>query len=454
MNERAFDRDHLRALRDREVQTFIGSHPKTVELFERSRHLHPAGFHMAWYTEWFPYPVYVSRANGAQFEDVDGNTYFDFCLGHSAALFGHSPEILAESIATTAKSGLTVGLPTEDSLFVSEELTRRFGVGYWQYSLSASDANRWAMRIAREITGRPKVLVFNWCYHGSVDESFITYADGTTSSRPGNVGAPVDPTLTTRVVEWNDTEQLEKALSHGDVALVLTEPALTDMAIVMPEPGFHAALRELTKTYGSYLLLDETHTIQAGCGGLTREWKLQPDFVVLGKPLGGGVPIGAYGMSEEVAHAYEDRIAGRGGPTAGIGIGGSMAGNRLSLAAARITLEKLWTEDAYRVMIPLAQRWAAGAQTAIDRLQIPWHVVQLGTRVCYWFCPMPPRSGAEAAAYGDTDLSRFMHLYALNRGVFLIPFGQNTALMSPCTTPEAVDRHSAVFTEACEELFA
>jgi len=447
------DRARLSELTRREVARFEADHPKSRELFERGKRNLLAGVPMPWMTEWAgPYPVFVDEAQGARFRDVDGREYVDLCLGDTGAMTGHAPKAAVEAIAEQASKGITLMLPTEDSIWVGAEMERRFGLPFWQFCLTATDANRFAIRLARAITGRPKILVYNYCYHGSVDETIATIEDGVPGSRPGNIGPPVNPTETTRVVEFNDVEALEEALAHGDVACVLAEPALTNIGIVLPDPGYHDALRELTRKHGTYLVIDETHCICAGPGGATKAWGLQPDLITVGKPLASGVPAACYGMSAEVADrslAYMDTL-----PTTDVGgIGGTLSGNALSLAAMRATLEHVLTDDAFDGMITLGERWADGVKTSIERHGLPWQVQRLGCRAEYWFAPTPPRNGGEAAAVDDHELARFTHLYALNRGVLLTPF-HNMALMSPATTEDDVDAHSRVFEEMCGELTA
>jgi glutamate-1-semialdehyde 2,1-aminomutase len=396
--------------------------------------------------------VFVDRAEGAHFTDVDGHEYVDFCLGDTGAMTGHAPKEVVDAIAEHAASGITLMLPTEDALWVGEEMARRFGLPFWQFCLTATDANRFTVRLARELTGRPKVLVFNYCYHGSVDETVVTLLDGEVRPRKDSVGPPVEPSLTTRVAEWNDVEGLERELAYGDVACVLAEPALTNIGIVLPEPGYHDAVRELTGRYGTYLVIDETHTICAGPGGYTRAHGLQPDFLTIGKPLASGVPAACYGMSDEVARRVDDRFDRMEITDVG-GIGGTLSGNALSLAAMRATLEHVLTDEAFARMIALAERWTDGVKGVIDRLGLPWEVQRLGARAEYWFSPEPPRNGGQAAAADDHELARFLHLHALNRGVMLTPF-HNMALMCPATVEEDVDLHTQVFGQAAEELLA
>jgi glutamate-1-semialdehyde 2,1-aminomutase len=342
-------------------------------------------------------------------------------------------------------------LPTEDALWVGEELSRRFGLPYWQFALTATDANRFAIRIAREITRRPKILVFNYCYHGTVDETYITLNNGVSGARRGNIGPPVDPAVTTRVVEFNDLPALESALAHDDVACILAEPALTNVGIVLPDPGYWERAQELAKKSGTLLIIDETHTICAGPGGYTRAHGLKPDLLVIGKAIASGVPAAAYGMCASVAEKISAHIHLEDCDTGGIG--GTLAANALSLAAMRATLEFVLTPAAFDRMISLAETWTGGVARAIAAANLPWHVTQLGCRAEYLFRSSAPPNGGEASAAMDFELERFMHLYALNRGILLTPF-HNMALMSPETTPKDVDRHTEVFAATVAELIA
>ncbi len=445
------DRNRLKSLAEREQKRFVAERPKSQAIYERGKKSLLSGVPMNWMVKWAgAFPPVVREAQGAHFYDVDGHRYVDFCLGDTGAMTGHSPFATAKAIEDQVKRGITLMLPSEDAVFVAEELQQRFGLTYWQFALTATDANRFSIRLARQITGRAKILVFNWCYHGTVDETFITlHPDGTSGARRGNIGPPVDPSVTTRVVEFNDVAALEQALAHGEVACVLAEPALTNVGIVHPIPGYHQALRELTRKYGTLLIIDETHTICAGPGGYTRAENLDPDFLVFGKPIAGGVPGAAYGFTQKVAdmilerHSLEDCDTG--------GIGGTLAGNALSLAAMRATLSKVLTKEAFARMIPMAERFAAGVQKVIQDFHLPWHVTRLGCRAEYLFSPNQPKNGTEAHDAMDFELERFMHLYAMNRGVLLTPF-HNMALMSPATTPEDVDYHTKVFREAVREL--
>jgi glutamate-1-semialdehyde 2,1-aminomutase len=438
-------------LLSRELERFEREHPRSRELADRARGSLLSGVPMPWMVRWpGGFPVFAAEAHGARFTDVDGHEYVDFCLGDTAAMTGHSPAPTVRAVAGQAARGITLMLPSEDALWVAGELTRRFGLARWQFALTATDANRFVIRLARELTGRPKILVFNWCYHGSVDETFATLAGASVVAREGNTGPPVALAETTRVVEWNDAEALERELAHGDVACVLTEPALTNIGIVHPEPGFHEALREATRAARTLLIIDETHTICAGPGGFTAAYGLDPDLLTIGKPIAGGIPAAAYGFSADVADRLEAML-----PTderADVnGTGGTVAANVLSLAATRATLAEVLTDEAFERMIALGERFESGVAGAIERHGLPWHVTRLGCRVEYLFRPERPRNGSEAAAGGDPELDRLIHLYALNRGILLTPF-HNMALMSPATTEADVDVHTAVFDEAAREL--
>ncbi len=439
------------ALLERELERFKREHPRSRELAGRARESLLSGVPMPWMVRWpGGFPVFAAEAQGARFRDVDGHEYVDFCLGDTAAMTGHSPKPTVRAVAEQAARGITLMLPSEDALWVGAELTRRFGLARWQFALTATDANRFAIRLARALTGRPKILVFNWCYHGSVDETFATLDRGAVIEREGNVGPPVALAETTRVVEWNDAEAIERELAHGDVACVLTEPALTNIGIVLPEPAFHGALREATRAAGTLLIVDETHTICAGPGGYTAAHGLEPDLLTIGKPIAGGIPAAAYGFSAKVAERLEAMLPTDERADVG-GIGGTVAANVLSLAAMRATLAEVLTDEAFERMIALGDHFETGVADAIERHRLPWHVTRLGCRVEYLFRPERPRNGREAAAGGDPLLDRLIHLYALNRGILLTPF-HNMALMSPATTEADVDLHTRVFEEAVGEL--
>jgi glutamate-1-semialdehyde aminotransferase len=450
------DPSRIASLMERERARFVQEHPRSRALGEQASAAGGpllSGVPMNWMTRWpGDFPIWVTEAEGARLVDVDGIEYVDFCLGDTGAMTGHAPAPTVAAIAREAARGLTTMLPSEDGVGAGQELRRRFGMPYWQFTLSATDANRFVLRLAREVTGRPKVIVHNHCYHGSVDETVATlHEDGSVGPRYGSIGPQVDPALTTRVVEINDVEALERELAHGDVAAVLVEPALTNIGIVLPDPGYHDALRALTLEHGAVLVIDETHTFCCGPGGYTAAHGLEPDAVTIGKPIAGGLPTGAYGLSGELARRVLDTTIWDAADVGGIG--GTLAGNRLALAAVRATLEAVLTDDAFAHMIGLAERFEAGVRDGIAAHALGWHVTRLGCRVEYMFAAHPSRTGAEASAAFDAELDALLHLYALNRGVLMTPFHM-MALMSPATTAADVDRHTAVFEEAAAELAA
>ena len=446
------DRTRLRSLIERERASYARMHPRSAELYASADHLF-GRVPMTWMAMWSGgFPLYLDRALGNRMVDVDGHEYVDFALGDTGAMAGHSPAptVAAVKDRIDTLGGITTMLPTADAEWVGAELTRRFGLPLWSFTLTATDANRWAIRLARLATGRPKILTFAYCYHGSVDEAFaVPGPDGTAVARPGLVGAPVPLDQTTRVAEFNDLEGVEKQLAHGDVAAILTEPALTNIGIVLPEPGFLDGLRELATEYGALLMIDETHTFSAGPGGATALWRLRPDIFVIGKSIGGGIPSGAYGISEEVARAVDAH------PDADLvdvgGVGGTLAGNALSVAAMRATLEHVLTEEAFARMVDLATDFTAGVRATVDRAGLPWSVSQLGARSEYRFASPAPRDGSTSAASADDELDEYLHLYLANRGVLITPF-HNMALMCPTTSAEDVALHTRLFGEAVGEL--
>lgn len=449
---KVLDRTKLEKLLEQEHQQFHKTHPRSFELYQRARKSLQGGVPMLWMIRWAgSFPVFVKDAQGAHFTDVDGNTYMDFCLGDTGAMTGHSPEATVQALEEQGRKGITLMLPYEDSIWVGEELQRRFKLPYWQFALTATDANRFVLRMARLLTNRPKVLVFNYCYHGSVDETLITLdEEGTPIPRPNNMGPQIDPRYTTKVIEFNDIAALETALSARDVAAVLAEPVMTNIGIIHPNPGYHDALRDITRKYGTYLIIDETHTICTGTGGYTAAFALQPDFLTLGKPLAGGVPAAVYGFTEDVSQAFTERLNIDDADVGGLG--GTLAGNALSLAAMKATLQHVLTDEFYARAIQLQERFTAGVETVIKEFELPWIVKRLGNRSEYWFRPTPPRNGGEAFAAIDHELDRYMHLFTLNRGILMTPF-HNMALISPEIKPDDVDYHTKVFREAVQSLF-
>jgi glutamate-1-semialdehyde 2,1-aminomutase len=445
------DRERLQTLYKREEERFVALHPKSGELFEEAKSVMPGGVPMSWMAKWpGKYPLFVERASGARFVDVDGNELIDLCLGDTGSMTGHSPRATVDAIKAQLDRGITAMLPTEDAVAVSQELGRRFRLPLWQFTVSATDANRHAIRYSRLITGKSKIVVIDRCYHGSVDESFATLdADGKTVAREGNIGAPVPLDETTRVVEFNDLESMEAALRHGDVAAILMEPAMTNIGIVLPDEGYLTSVGELAKKYGAVWIIDETHTISVGPGGMTRDLGLTPDVLTIGKSIGGGIPTGAFGMTREIADRIAAKVDREVIDTGGIG--GTLAGNALSLAAMRATLTEVLTEDAFSRMIELGNRWCDGVDSVIKEFSLPWHCNRLGARGEYLFQADAPRTGREAARAGDFELEQYIHLRLLNDGFLLTPF-HNMALISPETSAEDVVAHTRAFREMCREL--
>ena len=448
------DDARLQRLFAEESDRFARAHPRAAQLATRAGGSLVGGVPMSWMQRWAsPVPPYAASARGATITDIDGHQYLDLALGDTAAMAGHAPAPLTRAIAAQLENGATTMLPSEAAIDAAEELTRRFGLPLWQLCLTATDANRFVLRIARAVTKRPKVLVHNWCYHGTVDETFAIAAPGGSAgaaqTRPGNTGPQVDPSVTTRVVEINDLVATEAALAVGDVAAILIEPALTNIGIVLPDPGYHAALRTLATKYGALLIADETHTISLGPGGATAAWSLQPDLLVIGKAIAGGLPGAAYGMRRELAEQIAAELKRDEIDTGGIG--GTVSGSVLSAVAIRTTLREVLTDDAFPQMIATASRWADGAEEVFTRRSVGWSVTRLGARAEYHFTPEAPRSGGEAAAAVHHEMERYLHLHALNRGIIMTPF-HNMALFSPATPSSAADQHSEALDAAVATL--
>lgn len=436
-----------------ELDLFVKTHPASKKLHDKAAGPMMNGVPMSWMKKWpGPYPVYVASAKGAHFKDVDDNDYVDFCLGDTGAMVGHSPDASVAAIKKQLEKGITFMLPTDDAAIAAQTLADRFGLEKWQFTLTATDANRHIIRYARHITGRKKILIHDYCYHGTVDETFANLDDhGQTVSRVNNIGAPVELSDTTWVVPFNDLAAAEVAFASGEIAAALIEPAMTNIGIVLPEPGYLEGLRELATKYDVILIHDETHTLSEGIGGMTRRRNLRPDAVVLGKTIGAGIPAGTFGMTAALA----DRIASSlhlehidvGG------VGGTLAGNALSMAAIRATLTEVLTEDAFEKMEKLCTVWTNDVQEIIDEFNVPWQVSQLGCRAEYSFRATAPRTGKEAADADDFELQQYLHLHAINRGILMTPF-HNMALISPETTLEDVKRHTDHFRDAAKALFS
>ena len=445
------NRQTLKRLTEVEQLRFLSNHPKSGELFQQAKTNMPGGVPMSWMAKWpGGYPIFIAEAKGARFTDVDGNSYIDFCLGDTGSMTGHSPDATVAAIREQAGKGITTMLPTADAAVVSAELARRFGLPLWQFTVSATDANRHVIRYSRLITGRAKIIVIDRCYHGSVDETFATLdAGGNTVAREGNIGSPIALAQTTRVVEFNDIAAMEKALAHGDVAAILMEPAMTNVGIVLPQAGYLAAVQELAKKYGCVLIIDETHTISVGPGGMTADQNLKPDFLTIGKAIGGGIPTGTFGMTQVMADKIKQMVELEIIDTGGVG--GTLAGNALSLAAMRATLTQVLTQANFDHMINLGVRWSDGVDAAIKEFNLPWSCNRLGARAEYIFSKVAPVTGADANKVGDFELEQYLHLRMLNDGFLITPF-HNMALMCPATTAADVDAHTKAFHAMCREL--
>jgi glutamate-1-semialdehyde 2,1-aminomutase len=433
-----------------EQRRYVDAHPRSLQ---RTGH-GIAGFYdgvpMHWMKDWsMPFPFVVESARGATLRDVDGNEYADFCLGDTGSMFGHSPAPVAAAIARQAGKGLTYMLPTEDAIAIGRLLVERFGLPHWQIATTATDANRFALRVAHAVTGRPRILVFNGCYHGAVDETYVRLVDGRAVHRQGLLGQVTDLTQLTRVVEFNDVDALRRELAHGDVACVITEPVLTNSCMVLPEPGFLDQVRHLTRATGTLLLIDETHTISTGPGGYARAHGLEPDLFVLGKPIAGGVPASVWGFTDDVARRLSEVRAQT--PAGHSGMGTTLSANALALAAMRATLEHVMTADAYRHMERLAGLLADGLQAAVDTHGLPWHIVRVGARVEFVCAPGPLRNGTQAEAAHAPALEQAIHLALLNRGCLIAPF-HNMMLVCPATTAAQVARLQDAFAAVTDVL--
>jgi len=414
------ERAAIAALLGRETQAWARRHPRCAELARQGARHFLYGVPMHWMNDWGPPgPLFVRRASGATLECADGHDHVDFCLADSAAMFGHGPPELSAALAARAPDGLGAMLPGTDAPLVGQLLADRFGLPLWQFALSASDAIRFSLRWARAVTGRSLL--------GQVDD------------------APCHA----RVVDFNDAAALERALADGRVACVVAEPVMTNVGMVLPEPGFLQRLRELCTASATLLLLDETHTFSSGPGGYTRQHGLQADLLVLGKAIAGGIPCAVYGFGHDLGARM--RQAKDGAPPGHSGIGTTLAGNLLALAALRATLERLATPQAYAAMHGAAQRLEAGLRAQIGRHALPWCVTRVGARCEFQFCPAPPRNGREARAAMDSELESAIHLYLLNRGFLVTPF-HNMMLCAPATSADDVDAFLAAFGDCVAEL--
>jgi glutamate-1-semialdehyde 2,1-aminomutase len=454
-------REKILTLLVREEEKFASDRPKSRQMFERAKEHFIGGAPMSWMRIWMGgFPVFVEKAEGATLWDVDGNRYVDLCLGDTGALCGHAHPEVTKALNEQFSKGITHMLPTEDSLWVGEELTRRFGLPYWQILMTASDANRMALKAAREVTGRKLILAFNFSYHGSVDETLCVSLMGNMMHIPGAMGPIVaNPASTTRIVEFNDMAALEKALEPRDIACVITEPVMTNVGIIYPDPGFHDALREITERTGTLLLIDETHCICGGPAGMTGEWGLKPDILVLGKPVAGGFPAAVLGFNETIAKKLSARIPWH----MFFGFGGTLSGNAAAVAGVRAALTHALTRENFDRMIPIAQRMENGIAELIKEFELGWYVARIGCRVEFRFLPNPPKKGSDTlndAPYNSVDifndglsgpLEKLIHVYCANRGILLTPVHE-MALVGPDTTVEDVNQYVSALRNLIMEI--
>ncbi|HPW68535.1 MAG: transaminase [Desulfomonilia bacterium] len=455
--------EKVNGLLAQEVERFVGERPKSRRLFEQAKKNLVGGVPMSWMRIWTGgFPVFVDKAEGVFITDVDGHRYLDLCLGDTGGLCGHAHPKIVEAITKQMKDrGTTTMLPTEDCVWVGGELERRFGLPYWQVLMTATDANRMALKVARSFTGRQLVLCFNGTYHGSVDETLVVNFFGEIVNIPGMLGPIVpDATQMTRVIDFNDAEALEKALAPGDIACVITEPVMTNLGIIPPEPGYHDALRTITKKYGTLLLIDETHSMCAGPRGITGELSLKPDIFVAGKFVAGGYPAAVLGFTREIS----DWMAAREPWHNFFGFGGTLSGNATAVAGIRAAFEHVINDENFSRMIVLAERMEKGLADIIRRNGLAWYVARIGCRVEFRFLPRPPKNGSEAmfaeVGYNAVDivtegltgpLDALIHVWCANRGVLLTPVHE-MALVGPTATKQDVDHYVSVIADLVDTL--
>lgn len=445
------DQNRLAAFAAREATLYSRSRPKAAKALAKGAGTFLGGVPMHWMSDWpMPHLPLVAKAQGARMTDIDGHTLDDFCLGDTGSMFGHSPPPVAKAIRAQARHGLTYMLPTESALQAGRLLTDRFGAFRWQIATTATDANRFALRVARAITGRPKVLVFNGCYHGTVDDTFVSLENGTTVNSPGLLGQVADLTQTAVACEFNDLAGVEAALAKGDVAAILTEPVMTNSCMVLPEAGFHDGLRQLSLKYGALLIMDETHTISTGLGGYTSVHSLRPDIFVVGKCVAGGMPTAVWGLTDETAKRYEEVNDNR--PSGRSGMGTTLSANPMQFACLVATLSQVMTPENYAHMERLASRLSHGLAKAIDRHAAPWHVVRVGARVEFICAPGPLKNGSQAAHAHQPKVEAALHTALINRGTLIAPF-HNMMLISPATRKAQVDRLTTSFDALLSDLF-
>ena len=445
------NRQAIHQMREREIAGFIAANPKS-KAHAKSAQGWFQGVPFHWMLDWSsPFPIVAQEASGATLTSIDGQVFDDFCLGDTASMFGHSPAPLAKAIAAQAGQGLSYMLPTAKGAELGSMLADMFGLPQWQVTTTASEANRAVIRWCRGITGRDKILIFNGCYHGAVDDVFIDLRDGRAVNRPSLIGQVQDLLPTTVAIEFNDVDALASALRGGDIACVLAEPLMTNIGMVRDTPGFLTELRRLCDETSTILVFDETHTISSGYGGHSNMHGPKPDILVVGKSIGGGVPCAVYGFTEEIAKRMAALNASR--PAGHSGIGTTLSANAMAITAMHAMLGQVITRDAYAHMLSMADRLVAQLNGVISTHALDWHVSHVGARVELVCSAIPPRNGSEARAVMDHALESTIHLYLVNRGILLAPF-HNMMLVSPVTQAAQVDRLAAELNSALTELLA
>jgi glutamate-1-semialdehyde 2,1-aminomutase len=449
----AIDLARVRELEEVENARFRDERPRSLALQEQARASMPRGVPMAWMEDLYEHPpVWVSHGAGSSFTDVDGHTYLDMYVADMSAFCGHAPEPVVDAVTSRIKLGNQFLLPGEDAIVVAEHLAARYGLPKWQFTLSATQANTEVIRLARELTGRDIVLMFDAKYHGEGDATLVVQEGG--ELVPESRGLPPGIAEQARIVQFNDAAELEAALEPGDVALVLTEPAMTNAGFLLPEPGYHEVLRRATRDAGTLLAVDETHTLVCAYGGLTRAWGLEPDFLTLGKAIAAGVPLATYGMRDEIASLIappEESHTVSGVVVDEVATGGTLFANALSMAAGRAALLGVLTEEAFDHTASLGERMAAGLREAIGRAGLRWSVVQYGAHAAYFFTPEPPTDGAGSRAADDPGLRALIRVFMANRGVWESGWWLGPTV-SVAHTADDVDRYCAVFEEFLAEV--
>lgn len=444
-------RDKLQALRTRETKRFAQGRPRSQAALAAGGGHFLGGVPMYWMRDWpMPFAMLVAEAKGARLTDLDGFEIDDFCLGDTGSMFGHSPAPVAKAIRRQAQHGLTYMLPTEAALEAARLLTGVFGDFQWQIATTATDANRFALKVARAVTGRRKVLVFNGCYHGTLDDTMVELRDGRTHARQGLVGQMADLAAGATAVEFNDLPAVAAALQSGEIAAILAEPVMTNSCMVLPAPGFHDGLRALASQYGALLIIDETHTISSGYGGYTRVHGLNPDIFVVGKCVAGGMPAAVWGLRPDLAARFAAYDAAR--PAGHSGMGTTLSANPMQFACLKANLSEVMTPKAYAHMEKGAERLEKGLRKAIEKHGAPWHVLRVGARVEFICAPCPLHNGAEAAGAHHPEVEAALHVALLNRGCLIAPF-HNMMLVSPATRKKQITRLIAAFDEILAELF-